>query len=149
MGFRRRLHDRSHHRGLHGHEHVGRQRRTALILIVTGLARVVVWITLIACYLLGFHFTKTLFSSVAFVALISLYANGATDWGQVAASLAQLTAGDAHADVEHVRVVQAMDFAEIESDIARLAELQPGPDAITLAGQIREKLHVIGPSKSV
>ena len=101
------LRERIHHHGLHGREHIGRQRRTAVILVVTGLVRVVAWTALIACYLLGVHFTRTLFSSVAFVAVISLYANAATDFGQVCASLAQLTAGDVHHDAEEARVALA------------------------------------------
>jgi hypothetical protein len=103
---------------------------------------VIVWVALLLMYLIGVHFTKSLFQSVAFVALISLYANAATDWGQVAASLAQLTAGDAHDDAEHVRAAQDVDFVAIESDIARLADLQPGPDAAALAREIREKLQM-------
>lgn len=134
--FRRR----SSHRGLHGRSHVNRQRRTALILVVTGLVRVTAWATLIVLYLAGVPFTAHLFQSVAFVALISLYANAATDFGQVCASLAQLTAGDAHQDTEHVRRMQALDFAALESDIAKLAALSPGPDADALAAEIRKRL---------
>jgi hypothetical protein len=132
---------KAQHRGLHGRKHIERHRMQALLMIITGLFRVICWLTLIVLYLLGVKFTKSLFSSVAFVALISLYANAATDWGQVAASLAQLTAGDTHADVEHVRIAQGVEFAEVEADIARLADLQPGPEATGLAERIRRRLH--------
>lgn len=90
-------------RGLHGRAHHDRQRKIALVLIFTGLVRVVAWTTLILLYLVGVPFTAALFHSVAFVAIISLYANAATDFGQVCASLAQLTAGDAHRDAEVAR----------------------------------------------
>lgn len=125
---------------LHGHRHHDRARRTALILVITGLCRVACWVTLIALYLLGVSFTHTLFASVAFVALLSLYANGATDFGQVCASLAQLAAGRAHQDAEHARRALGIDLQAVEADIARLASLQPGPDAQTLAAQIRARL---------
>lgn len=124
------------HRGLHGRPHIDRQRRTAIILVSTGLVRVLAWTTLIVFYLSGVPFTASLFKSVAFVALISLYANAATDFGQVCASLAQLTAGDAHHDAEAARREITVDTAAIEADIARLALLAPGPDAIALAENI-------------
>jgi len=141
MSIRARLHARAHRTGLDGRQKIGHQRRTALIMVITGLARVICWATLILLYLLGVHFTKALFTSVAFVALISLYANAATDWGQVAASLAMLTAGDAHHDAEATRVAVGVDFTAVEQDIARLADLQPGPDAKALATEIRAKLQ--------
>jgi hypothetical protein len=139
-GFSGWVHWRAHHRQLDGQEHIAHQRRAALIRIFTGLSRVIVWLTLILLYALGVSFTKSLFTSVAFVAIISLYANAATDWGQVAASLAQLTAGDAHHDAEAARVAIGVDYAQIEQDIARLALLQPCPEADELAQSIRTKL---------
>lgn len=109
-------------------------------MIITGLVRVTCWLTLITLYLLGVPFTKALFTSVAFVAVISLYANAATDWGQVAASLAMLTAGDAHQDVEHTRQLMTADFAQLEDDISRLADMQPGQECHELADSIKARL---------
>lgn len=103
---------RANHAGPHSKAQVNKQRRLALIMIVTGLIRVIVWVSLIVMYVAGVHFTKDLFASVSFVAMISLYANAATDWGQVAASLSQLTAADAHQDVEHVRLEHKIGIAD-------------------------------------
>lgn len=142
-----RLYRRATHRGLHGHEHVDRQRRQALILIVTGLVRVLAWVTLICTYLLhlafpaAFGFTASLFTSVAFVSCISLYANAATDWGQVAASLAQLAAGDAHHDSEAARREIGVDHTQLERDIARLARLTPGLESDELVMSIHRRLR--------
>jgi hypothetical protein len=140
-GYRERLLRRSHIRGLHGPDHIGRQRHAAIVLVVTGFARAACWAALIVLYLFGVPFTHTLFASVTFVALVSLYANGATDFGQACASLAQLTAGDAHHDVEHVRASLDVDFRQIDLDVARLAAMQ-GPEAEELAARIRERLGV-------
>lgn len=136
-----RVDERARYRGPHGRSHVDRQRRLALILIITALIRAAAWTILIVLYLLGVPFTTALFKSVAFVAVISLYANAATDFGQGAASLAQLAAADAHHDAEHNREALAIDYGEIESDIARLALLQPCPEAQELASEIRRKLR--------
>ena len=145
FGEPRKLYQRATHRGLHGRGHIDKQRRTALLLIVTGLFRVVCWILLLSMYLLHlafgiFSFTAVLFTSVAFVSCISLYANMATDWGQVAASLAQLTAGDAHHDAEAGRRELGVDTKQVEDDIARLAALQPGPESDKLAAEIRDRV---------
>lgn len=92
-------------RRLHGPKHHDGQNLMAIVLIVWGLVRALAWVTLIVLYLIGVPFTTVLFHSVAFVAVISLYANAATDFGQVCASLAQLAAARAHQDAEHVRSV--------------------------------------------
>jgi hypothetical protein len=135
MTLRERIHHRSHR--THQHEHAVKQRRTALILIYTALARVSVWVVLTILYLIGVTFAVTLFKSVAFVALISMFALILTDWGQFAASMAQLTAGD----VGHVVTTQQqVDTDEIQRNLAELAELQPGPEARTLAAKIREQI---------
>ena len=138
------VHNRIHHRGLHGHKHIDRQRAIAITLIVTALARVGAWTLLTICYAVGVGFAVTLFKSVAFVALISMFALILTDWGQMAASLAQLNAADAHGAAEHNARALAVDYAGIEHDLAELADLQPGPEARLLAATIREKLHVGG-----
>jgi uncharacterized membrane protein len=131
---------RHQHKGLHGRSRVNRGRRTALILIDTGLLRVFIWSALGLAYLVGVPFAVGLFKSVAFVALISDIALIETAFSQVAASLAQYTAGDTHQDVEHVRRELAIDTAAIGRDIAKLAALQPGPQATALATEIRRRL---------
>jgi hypothetical protein len=140
MSIRDRIHARTHHRGLHGHDHTDRQRRTALLMIITGLLRVAIWSVITVAFLFGMPTVVGWFGSVKFVSLLSILALVLTDWGQVAASLAQLTAGDAHHDVEHVRSQLGVDYTEIEGDIARLAELQPCPEADELARSIRARL---------
>ena len=135
---------RSRQRDLHGHEHVDKQRLVAVGMIGTGLLRVALWLAITVAYVAGSHTVHAWFASVSFVALLSILALLLTDWGQVAASLAQLTAGDAHADAEHNRRALEKDSVElddIERDIARLAELQPGPDAQSLASSIRDRLQ--------
>ena len=134
---------RAEHRGLHGRSHVNRQRRIALFLILTGAMRVLAWTTLIALYLLGVSFTASLFQSVAFVAVISLYANAATDFGQVCASLAQLVAGDAHADVEHTRRALSFDTKAILGDVRQIAALQPGPEAEAIVARIAAQIGAV------
>ena len=144
------VHERAYHRGLHGADMINRQRRRALRLAIFSFVRMAAWILLMACYALHtalpheFHWTVALFTSVSFVALISLYANAATDYGAGSANLAELTAGDAHKDTEHVRQAVDMDYTQLESDIAELAELQPGPDAQALADRIRTTLKEAG-----
>lgn len=134
------LHRRIHHTGLHGHAHVANQRRVALLMIVTGVVRCVVWALLLVLFFLKVTAIVHLYQENSFISALSVGALLLTDWGQVAASLAQWTAGDVHADVEHVRRAQGVDFAALEGDIARLAELQPGPEATRLAEQIRARL---------
>ena len=108
-------------------------------MIVTALIRVFVWLTLTILYVCGVAFAVKLFKSVAFVALISMFALILTDWGQFAASMAQLTAGDAE---EAVRRDLGVDFDELEADLEKLAGLPPGSEALALAAEIRQKLEV-------
>ena len=133
------LHRKAYHRGLHGRKHVGRQRQTALLMIGSGLFRVGVWTVLLVLYLVHAAFARSLFASVAFVAVLSVLALMLTDWGQVAASFAQLAAADSHADAEHNRRTLDIDFAALERDVAALAALEPGPDADRLAADIRAR----------
>lgn len=140
MSLRQRIHDRAHHRGLHGHQHIAHQRRAALIMIGSGLFRVAIWGLLIITYLAHVAAVRSLYASVSFVALLSVLALLLTDWGQVAASLAQLSAADAHHDSEATRSALEIDTAQLDSDIAKLAALQPGPDAQKLADEIRRRL---------
>lgn len=136
--------ERSRQRGPHGHHHVDKQRLVAVSMIGAGLIRTAFWIALILAYLFGLPLAHELFSRVWFVALISLYANAATDFGQSAASMAQLAAADAHHDAEHNRRQLDRDSTElddIERDIALLADLQPGRKAKELARSIRDRLQ--------
>jgi hypothetical protein len=109
-------------------------------MIVTGLLRVFVWLVITVAFVFGVPFVQHWFGSVKFVSLLSILALVLTDWGQVAASLAQLTAGHAHQDAEHVRREQAVDFVALERDIASLAALEPGPDADALCAEIQARL---------
>jgi hypothetical protein len=133
--------DRVHKKALHGSKHIAKQRRTALLLVITAFMRVAVWLLLIALYLAGVGFTKSLFASVAFVAVISLYANAATDFGQGCSSLAQLAATDAHHDAEQTRQAVGVDFQKLDTAITRLAALQPGPEAAEQLEEIRAHLR--------
>jgi hypothetical protein len=147
MNIHLHLHERAYHRGLHGADMINRQRQRALRLAVFSFVRMSAWLLLMVAYALHtvlpqeFHWTVALFTSVSFVALISLYANAATDYGAGSANLAELTAGDAHKDTEHVRRAVDVDYEQVESDIAELAGLQPGPDAQALAEKIRTRLR--------
>ena len=111
------------------------------------------WLTLMGTYVLHlifpsvFVFTSVLFHSVPFVAMISLYANAATDWGQVAASLAQLTAGDAHQDAEHNRAIFHANLDDISASIDRLAILT-GEEARLLAEETKQALYNASPAIS-
>lgn len=118
----------------------------ALIMIWTGMARVVFWSLLLSAFLLGlvWHplgFVDALYALVAFTAAISTVSLIETAWSQVAASFAQLTAGDAHHDAEQVRHEVGIDFERLEEDIRRLADLSPGEEAQELAASIRGRLH--------
>ena len=127
--------------GPHSHDRINRQRFFALVLVATGLMRAAAWTTLIALYLTGVPFTADLFKSVAFVAVISLYANAATDFGQACASLAQLTAGDAHAASERAHAAIDLDTEALSKQIADLAQLPPSPRATALAEQLIASLR--------
>ena len=140
MSLRARLHLRAHHRGPHTRRHIDRQRKVALVMILTGLVRVAIWSIITLAFALRVPLVVGWFSSVAFVSLLSILALVLTDWGQVAASMAQLTAGDAHASSAAAHRAINLDFEQLDLDIARLADLQPGPDAAQLAANIRHRL---------
>jgi hypothetical protein len=131
--------DRAHLRGQHDGNEVARQRFIAILMVATGLLRVLIWFLLILLYAVGVPFARHLYTSVAFVSLLSVGALLLTDWSQVAASLAQLTAGDSHHDVEFVRDALNVDFAQMDRDLDRLAELAGRP-AHELADDIRRRL---------
>lgn len=125
---------------LHGPGHHLKQRTVAIALVSAGIARSCGWLTLIALYFIGAGFVHHLFNDVWFVAILSLYANAATDFGQACASLAQLSAGQAHEDVEHTRAQLAINLDQIEDDLDRLAALPPGLEARQLARRIHRNL---------
>lgn len=139
---------RVHHRGLHGHQHISRQRRTALSLTIFAACRVVVWT--LAMLAMGLHFVLPhnsfltgyyhLCQAVAFVTFISLYCNWSTDLANFGAGVSSLFAADSHHDAEAARTAIGIDFAQVEQDIARLAQLQPGPEATRLASEITARL---------
>lgn len=109
-------------------------------MVGSGLARCVMWALLIVTYLAHVAAVRSLYASVSFVALLSVFALLLTDWGQVAASLAQLTAAEGHHDAEAARRESGFDAARIEEDIAQLALTAPGPESDRLAARIRRRL---------
>lgn len=88
---------------LHGERHTNRQQRIAVLMVGTALVRVFLWSALCVLYFAGAGFVVSLFGSVKFVAILSVVALLLTDWGQMAASLAQLSASHAHEDAEAAR----------------------------------------------
>lgn len=134
-----RISARARHRGLHGKPHIDKQRRHALIMVRTAQIRCAVWLAMLLAYPFS-HALQHLYALTTFVTLLSVGALLLTDWGQYAASSAELAAGDAHHDAEAARQTVAIDSRALEEDIARLAELQPGPEAAALADEIRSKL---------
>jgi hypothetical protein len=126
--------------------HAANQRRQSLRLLVFGLVRVAIWTVLGLCVLAGifhvagFDWARVLAESIPFVALISIYANWATDLDAATAAFAALVAADAHATSERNRRLLVTERARIEDDIARLADLDPGPEAQALADAIRTRL---------
>ena len=110
-------------------------------MIGTGIFRVFIWTLLVITYLAHVAAVRSLYASVSFVALLSVLALLLTDWGQVAASLAQLSAAHGHHDAEATRREVGVDFDALETDIAHLALLQPGPESDELVTSIRKRLH--------
>jgi hypothetical protein len=123
-----------------------RQRRRALVLLIFGIARVAAWVvlgTLVACGLAGvtdLAWAKTVAESLPFIALISIYANAATDLDGATAAFAALVAADVHHQVVATGLALAADLDAVEADVARLADLDPGDEATILAGDIRRRL---------
>jgi hypothetical protein len=140
-----RIHHRSRLERL-SPSHANGQRKLSLWLLSTSILRVIVWTLLIICvgaglaHVAGFNWAKALAASIPFVALISLYANWATDLGATFAAYAALIASDVHSQVTTAGTTLATDIDVIEADIARLADLQPGEEAATLASSIRARL---------
>lgn len=151
-GLRRRVHERAH-RGPVGHARISGQRRTALWLTVFSAVRTVAWIVcmlVIAAHWLGAGgpFVRSFIAmsgSVVFVTFISFYCNAATDFASLMAGVAAVFSADGHAAVVGGGAALSSDMAELESDVARLAALHPGPEALALAADIRRRLPRAGP----
>ena len=146
--LRHRLHKRAH-AGPQTHAKISSQRRLALWL--TGFAgmRTFVWVVAMAliiahwCGLDGgfLHWFTSLSATVIFVTFISFYCNASTDAANMVAGFAALFSADSHAAAVATRVTVTAEFAALEGDIARLADLQPGDEATALSASIRARLE--------
>ena len=140
-----------HHRAHHGpttHAHISKQRRSALWLTIFAAIRTVAWIIcmlFIVAHWVGvggsfLHSFIGLSGSVVFVTFISFYCNASTDAANLMAGIAALFSADGHAATVAGNAAVSVDLTAVEGDIARLADLQPGPDATALAAEIRQRL---------
>ena len=75
------------------------------------------------------------------MSVISYYCNFSTDLANFTAGLAALFSSDSHAATVAATVSLDADFDTMETDIARLADLQPGAEASELAAGIRGRLQ--------
>lgn len=87
---------------LHGARHLGVQRLTSLILLISAGVLTLLWAALMIMQLAGVHFVVAWATEVRAVFFISLWANFATHLDQFCASLAALFAANAHHDSEAV-----------------------------------------------
>lgn len=89
--------------------HIAKEQRRSRFLLTAGIVRIVGWTILGICcglgllHVDGFTWAKALATSVPFVAMISIYANWATDLDQATAAYAALVASNAHHDAEMAR----------------------------------------------
>lgn len=126
---------------------VTNQRKKSLVLLWFGIARTTSWLILGSMVALGlmhvgpFDWAAILSRSVPFVALISIYANAATDFDAVSAAFAALVAADAHKAAATAAGYQVLDTDTLMHDIARLAELEPGDEGFHLSADIRARLR--------
>jgi hypothetical protein len=142
------VHNRAHH-AAHTRAHVSGQRRLALWLTLFAAARTVLWLVcmlVIVVHWLGgggsfVHAFIDVSSTVLFVTFISFYCNASTDAANLTAGLAALFSADTHSATIAVREDLTMDLTQIETDIARLADLEPGPEAAALADGIQARLR--------
>ena len=146
-----RLRQWVHHRAHHGpvsHAAVSRQRRAALWMTIFAAVRTFAWLVCMLIILVHYagvggafiHSFIATSSSVLFVTLISFYCNASTDAANLMAGMAALFSSDSHAAAIAGNASMSADFTSLESDVARLADLQPGPEATALAGEIRQRL---------
>jgi hypothetical protein len=118
-----------------------------MALLVFGVVRIVCWTILAVLVALGlahvgvFAWAKDLAESLPFIALISIYANWATDLDAATAAFAALVASDSHAAVVSTGAALVADLGLLEVDVARLASLAPGEEAEALARSIRDRLQ--------
>lgn len=142
--LRGRIHRRSH--AVVAPAAVNKQRRNSQWLLITGIIRTVFWALLLGCVVaglarvLGFEWAKALSASVPFVAVVSLYANLATDGGAAISAYAALVAADVHSQVAVTRSVLTADLAHLHEDVDQLAGLEPGEEATALAASLKAKL---------
>jgi hypothetical protein len=137
--------------GLDGHVSISSQRRIALWLTVFAAVRTAAWLvcmSFIAAHWMGasgifIHSFISLSGSVVFVSFISFYCNASTDAANLMAGIAALFSADSHHDSEATRAALGIDFRALESDVLRLALLQPGDEAEALAAEIHAKLATV------
>jgi len=126
---------------------IASQHRRSMFLMVTSIIRTCLWVVLgilIAAGLAGasdFGWAKDLSHSLAFLALVSIYANAATDLDAAIAAFAALVASRGLAVADATRRAVVKDFETLSTDISRLASLDPGPEAAQLAEDIRYRLY--------
>ncbi len=141
------LHLRAH-AGALPHAKVSKQRRMAIWLTITSAIRVIVWTLAMGVIVLHWagvggpfiHWFTTLSGTVIFVTFISFYCNAATDGASLTASIAALFSADSHAAVIASGTKLTTGISSLEDDIARLADLEPGPEARELAEHCRRQL---------
>lgn len=124
---------------MHGKQHHDRHRQLTKGLLVFWLTQVVMWTILLAGAFLV-PALRSLFEKVYWVSVLSLYANLTTVASIVAGLWAALAAGQAHEDAEAGAQAVRLDIREIDTHIAELAELSPGPEAQKLADEILQQL---------
>lgn len=127
--------------------HIVNQRKHSLYLLAFGVVRIIAW-TILAllvglglAHVGGFGWAKDLAQSIPFVVMISIYANWATDLDAATAAYAALVAADGHAATMKEGRYSSEDHLAIELDIAKLASLQPGQEAVALAESIKARLY--------
>ncbi len=128
--------------------HISAQRRFSLWMTAAAGARMGVWVAamaLLVIYAAGLRGGFVLWfvhlsSLVIWVSFISYYCNFATDFAAFLAGTAALFSADTHTSVAVDRTAVVTEVQEAESDIARLADLQPGAEATALAASIRARL---------
>jgi hypothetical protein len=91
--------------------------RVSWFMLIFGVVRTLGWIVLAALYFvgpfIGITHIEALFGSIVFVAMISLYANAATDYDQVTSAWAAIHAARAH----RTAIEAAQRAAIIETEI--------------------------------
>jgi hypothetical protein len=128
--------------------HVHGQRKLALWLTVFAAVRTAAWLAAMLVIVVHWaggggtfiHAFISVSSTVLFVTFISFYCNASTDAANLTAGLAALFSADSHSATTETRQLLERDIAAVETDISRLAALQPGDEAEDLARSIRSRL---------